>query len=61
LGVVFFFLGQAQVGFDVALLRVEGYFGVYAVFDGLALLQRGLRFFLILPEIRIAGFGFEFG
>ena len=61
LGVVFFFLRQAQVGFDVAFLRVESYFGVYAVFDGFALLQGGLRFFLILPEIRVAGFGFEFG
>jgi hypothetical protein len=47
-------LRQAQVGFDVALLGVERYFGVYPVFDGFALLQSGLRFFLVLPEIRLA-------
>ncbi len=40
---------------------VESDFGVYAVFDGFALLQRGLRFFLVLPEIGVAGFCFEFG
>ena len=37
-------------------LRVERYFGVDAVFDGFALLQRGLRFFLILPEIGVRWF-----
>jgi hypothetical protein len=54
-------LRQAQVGFDVALLGVERYFGVYPVFDGFALLQSGLRFFLVLPEIGVAGFCFELG
>ncbi len=54
-------MGEAEVGFDVALAAVEGGFGVYAVFDQLPFLQRGLGFFLILPEIRIAGFGFELG
>jgi hypothetical protein len=61
LGVVFFFLRQAQVGFDIALFGVESYFGVYAVFDDFALLQGGLRFFLVLPEIGVAGFCFEIG
>ena len=40
---------------------VESYFGVHAVFELLALLQRGLRLFLVLPEIGVAGFCFEFG
>jgi hypothetical protein len=54
-------LHQAQVSFDVALSGVERYFGVYPVFDGFALLQSGLRFFLVLPEIGVAGFCFKFG
>jgi hypothetical protein len=51
-------LRQAEVCFDVALFSVEGGFGVYAVFDLLALLQRFLGLGLILPEIRVAGFCF---
>ena len=42
-------------------LRVERDFGVDAVFDDFALLQGGLRLFLVLPEIGVAGFCFEFG
>ena len=61
LGVVFFFLREVEVGVDVALFSVESHFGVDTVFDGLALLQGGLRFFLVLPEIGVAGFCFEFG
>ena len=61
LGVVFFFLRQVEVSFDVAFFEVERFFCVHAVFDGFALLQGGLRFFLVLPEIWVAGFGFEFG
>jgi hypothetical protein len=45
----------------MSFFRVESHFGVYAVLNGFALLQGGLRFFLVLPEIRVAGFGFEFG
>jgi hypothetical protein len=58
LGVVFFFLRQAEVGFDVALFAVESGFGVDAVFDLLALLQRFLRLGLILPKVGVAGFCF---
>jgi hypothetical protein len=58
LGVVFFFLCEAEVGFDVAFFSVEGRFGAYAVFDLFALLQRFLGLGLILPKIRVAGFCF---
>jgi hypothetical protein len=59
LGVVALFLRQADIGFDVARFAVEGFFRVDAVFELLALLQDGLRFFLILPEIRVAYFFFD--
>lgn len=58
LGVVFFFLGEAEVRFDVAFFSIEGRFRVYAVFDLFALLQRFLGLGLILPKIRVAGFCF---
>jgi hypothetical protein len=51
-------LRQAEVGFDVALFAVESGFGVDAVFDLLALLQRFLRLGLILPKVGVAGFCF---
>jgi len=54
-------LRQPQVSFDVALFAVERDFGVYPVFDRFALLQSRLGFFLVLPEIGVAGFCFEFG
>ena len=61
MGVVALFLRQADVCFDVARFAVEGFFRGDAVFDLLALLQDGLRFFLILPEIRVAYFLFKCG
>jgi hypothetical protein len=51
-------LRQAEVRLDIAFFAVERCFGVYAVFDLLALLQDFLCFGLILPEIGIAGFCF---
>jgi hypothetical protein len=61
LRVVSFFLRHADVCFDVARAAIQIFIGGQAVFDDLALLQCGLRFGLILPEIRIAGFRFERG
>jgi hypothetical protein len=58
LRVVCFFLSHADVGFDVARAAVQIFVGGQAVFDDFALLQRGLRFGLILPEIGVAGFCF---
>jgi hypothetical protein len=58
LRVVGFFLGEADVGFDVADTALQGFIGGQAVFDDFALLQGGLRFALILPKIGIAGFCF---
>jgi hypothetical protein len=51
-------LCEAEIRFDVAFFPVEGRFGVYAVFDLLALLQRFLGLDLILPKIGVAGFCF---
>jgi hypothetical protein len=61
LRVVGFFLGHADVGFDVARAPIQIFIGGQSVFDDLALLQRGLRLGLILPKIGVAGFRFERG
>jgi hypothetical protein len=49
-----------NVGFDVADFGIKGFRGVDAVFKLLALLQYGLSLFLIVPEVGVAGFYFEF-
>jgi hypothetical protein len=58
LRIVRFFLRQSDVGFNVAAAAVEAFVGGQAVFDDFALLEGGLRFGLILPEIGVAGFRF---
>ena len=58
LGVVGLFLGETDVGFDVADAALESFVSGQAVFDNLALLQSGLRLGLILPKIGVAGFCF---
>jgi hypothetical protein len=50
-----------EIGFDVAHFAIERVFAVDAVFEGFALLEDGLRFLLILPEIGVADFFFERG
>jgi hypothetical protein len=50
-----------EIGFDVAHFAIERVFGVDAVFDYFALLEDGLGFFLILPEIGVADFFFQCG
>jgi hypothetical protein len=47
-----------DVGIEVADFAVEGLFGAGAGFEELALLEEGLGFLLILPEIRVADFFF---
>ena len=59
LRIVGFFARKIEISFDVAGFSFEEFFRVDAVFHLLALLQDDLRFFLILPEIRIAYFFFE--
>jgi hypothetical protein len=50
-----------EIGFDVAHFAIECVLGVDAVFDYFALLEDGLGFFLVLPEIGVADFFFQCG
>jgi hypothetical protein len=50
-----------EIGFDVAHFAIERVLGVDAVFNYFALLEDGLRFFLVLPEICVADFFFDYG
>jgi hypothetical protein len=50
-----------KIGFDIAREARELLFGGYAAFGAFALLQNLLSFFLILPEVRLGGLGFDFG
>jgi hypothetical protein len=50
-----------EISFDVAHFAIERIFGADAVFDLFAVLEDGLGFFLVLPEIGIANFFFERG
>jgi hypothetical protein len=50
-----------KIRVEIARLARERFFGVYAIFELLPLLQDGLGLFLVLPEIRIAYFFFESG
>jgi hypothetical protein len=46
---------------DIADFAIEGFLAVCAVFELLALLEDRLGLLLIIPEIGIAGFCFQFG
>ena len=61
LRVVGFFLREMEIGLDVARFSGERFLGVDAVFELLALLQDRLGLFLVVPEIRSAGFFFDCG
>jgi hypothetical protein len=52
---------HVQIRFDVARYARELLVGAYAPFGAFALLQDLLRFFLILPEVRLGAAFFEFG
>jgi hypothetical protein len=47
---------EMKIGIEIAQLAGKRFFRLYAFLELLALLQQGLGFFLILPEIRIAYF-----
>jgi hypothetical protein len=53
-----FFFGQADVGFDVVGKCGQLFVGGDLIFRAFAIAQYGLRFVLIVPEIRIGGAGF---
>ena len=50
-----------KIGFDVARDARELFVGGDAAFGRFALLKNLLRLFLILPEVGLGGFDFEFG
>jgi hypothetical protein len=52
------FLGEVNVGLDVAGKRGELFLGADARLGGLALLQDALGFFLVLPKIGLGAGGF---
>jgi hypothetical protein len=54
-----FFLGEMDVGVEVAGKRGEPVVGGNLIFGALAVAQNGLRGFLIAPEIGLCDAGFE--
>jgi hypothetical protein len=60
-GNISLFVGQLEEGFYLPATPRQLRIGVDALLRLFALLQRLLRFFLVLPEIRPAGFFFEAG
>jgi hypothetical protein len=50
-----------EIGVEVTQLGFKRTFALDAVFEMLALLQERLGLFLILPEIGVADFYFEYG
>ncbi len=58
--VVGLFLRQMDIRFDVADFAIECFLAVRSVFELFALLKDRLGLFLIVPEIGVAGFSFQF-
>jgi hypothetical protein len=56
---VSFFLGEIDVGVDVAADAGEFFVGGDLVFGAFAVAEDGLGFFLVVPEIGIGGASFE--
>jgi hypothetical protein len=61
LRIVGFFLREMKIGVQVADLALERFLSLDAILELFALLQGGLRLFLVLPEIQIVYFFFEGG
>jgi len=54
-----FFLGQIDVGIEIAGKRGQLFVGGNLIFGALAIAQDGLRRFLIVPEIRLGDARFQ--